>query len=203
MSLAAAIASSSDENEAIGATGPKISSLSTRASGVTPPSTVGSKKYPAPSTLPPPTTAAGALGDGVVDQLGHLRRAGRRRSAGRRRRPPRCRGRPSASPCGPRAWTRTRPPPSSATWKRLAEVQASPMFRILAIIAPSTAASRSASSKIRNGALPPSSIETLSTLSAAWAISLRPTSVDPVKRELSQSRDRRSPARRRRSTRSS
>ena len=52
----------------------------------------------------------------------------------------------------------------SATWKRLAEVQASPMLRILAIIAPSTAASRSASSKIRNGALPPSSIETLSTL---------------------------------------
>ena len=55
------------------------------------------------------------------------------------------------------------------------------MLRILAIIAPSTAASRSASSKIRNGALPPSSIETLSTLSAAWAISLRPTSVEPVK----------------------
>ena len=69
----------------------------------------------------------------------------------------------------------------SATWKRFAEVQASPMFRILAIIAPSSAASRSASSKIRNGALPPSSIETLSTFSAAWAISLRPTSVEPVK----------------------
>ena len=55
------------------------------------------------------------------------------------------------------------------------------MLRILAIIAPSIAASRSASSKIRNGALPPSSIETLSTFSAAWAISLRPTSVEPVK----------------------
>ena len=58
------------------------------------------------------------------------------------------------------------------------------MLRIFAIIAPSTAASRSASSKIRNGALPPSSIETLSTLSAAWAISLRPTSVEPVKLSL-------------------
>ena len=58
------------------------------------------------------------------------------------------------------------------------------MLRILAIIAPSTASSRSASSKIRNGALPPSSIETLSTLSAAWAISLRPTSVEPVKESL-------------------
>ena len=54
------------------------------------------------------------------------------------------------------------------------------MLRIFAIMAPSTAASRSASSKIRNGALPPSSIDTLSTLSADWAISLRPTSVEPV-----------------------
>jgi hypothetical protein len=58
------------------------------------------------------------------------------------------------------------------------------MFRILASIAPSIASSRSASSKIRNGALPPSSIETLSTLSAACAISLRPTSVEPVKESL-------------------
>ncbi len=58
------------------------------------------------------------------------------------------------------------------------------MLRILAIIAPSTASSTSASSKIRNGALPPSSIETLSTLSADWAISLRPTSVEPVNESL-------------------
>ena len=72
----------------------------------------------------------------------------------------------------------------SATWKRLAAVQASPMLRILAIIAPSTAASRSASSKIRNGALPPSSMETRSTLSAAWAIRDRPTSVEPVNDSL-------------------
>ena len=54
------------------------------------------------------------------------------------------------------------------------------MLRILAIIAPSTAASRSASSKIRNGALPPSSIETLRTVSAACAIRVLPTSVEPV-----------------------
>ncbi len=72
----------------------------------------------------------------------------------------------------------------SWTWKRLAEVHASPTFRILAIIAPSIASSTSASSKTRNGALPPSSIETLRTLSAAWAISLRPTSVEPVKESL-------------------
>ena len=58
------------------------------------------------------------------------------------------------------------------------------MLRIFATIAPSIAASRSASSKIRNGALPPSSIETFSTCSAAWAISLRPTSVEPVKLSL-------------------
>jgi hypothetical protein len=76
------------------------------------------------------------------------------------------------------------PATGSATWKRLAAVQASPMLRILAIIAPSTAASRSASSKIRNGALPPSSIETRSTLSAAWAIRVRPTSVEPVNDSL-------------------
>ena len=40
------------------------------------------------------------------------------------------------------------------------------MLRIFAIIAPSTAASTSASSKTRNGALPPSSIETRCSWSA-------------------------------------
>ena len=72
----------------------------------------------------------------------------------------------------------------SATWKRLAAVQASPMLRILAITAPSTAASTSASSKTRNGALPPSSIDTRSTLWAVCSISFRPTSVEPVKDSL-------------------
>ena len=46
---------------------------------------------------------------------------------------------------------RTRRATDSATWKRLADVQASPMLRIFAIIAPSTASSRSASSNTRNG----------------------------------------------------
>ena len=68
----------------------------------------------------------------------------------------------------------------SATWKRLADVHASPMLRIFASSAPSTASSRSASSKIRNGALPPSSIDTFSTFFADASISLRPTSVEPV-----------------------
>ena len=72
----------------------------------------------------------------------------------------------------------------SCTWNRLADVQASPTLRILAIIAWSTAASRSASSKTRNGAFPPSSMETFSTWSAACFISTRPTSVEPVKLSL-------------------
>ena len=64
---------------------------------------------------------------------------------------------------------------------RFAAVQASPRLRILARIAPSIALSRSASSKTRNGALPPSSIETRSTPWALCSISVRPTSVEPVK----------------------
>src|SRR6185503_3755486 len=55
------------------------------------------------------------------------------------------------------------------------------MLRILAIMAPSIAASMSASSNTRNGALPPSSIDGLRMLSAASCNSLRPTSVLPVK----------------------
>jgi hypothetical protein len=66
----------------------------------------------------------------------------------------------------------------------LAAVQASPPLRILAISAPSTAASMSASSKMMNGALPPSSIEQFTTASAAWRSRTRPTSVDPVKDSL-------------------
>ena len=58
----------------------------------------------------------------------------------------------------------------ACTMNRFAAVQASPMLRILASIAPSTAASRSASPKTRNGAFPPNSIEILSTCSADCAI---------------------------------
>ena len=76
------------------------------------------------------------------------------------------------------------PATEECTRKRLAEVQASPMLRILAIIAPSTAASTSASPKTRNGALPPSSIETRWRFSAAWATSFLPTAVEPVKETL-------------------
>lgn len=48
-------------------------------------------------------------------------------------------------------------------------------------MAADTAASRSASAKTMNGALPPSSIEHLTTFSAAWARRRRPVSVEPVK----------------------
>ena len=60
-------------------------------------------------------------------------------------------------------------------------MHASPPFRILAIMAPFTAASISASSNIRKGALPPSSIEQSTIQSEASLKRLRPTSVDPVK----------------------
>ena len=55
------------------------------------------------------------------------------------------------------------------------------MLRYFETIAPSTAASMSASSKTMNGALPPSSNDSFLIVSALWRISMRPTSVEPVK----------------------
>ena len=52
------------------------------------------------------------------------------------------------------------------------------------MIAPSTAASKSASSNTIKGAFPPNSMEHFITLSAAWRSKIRPTSVDPVKVSL-------------------
>ena len=71
-----------------------------------------------------------------------------------------------------------------ATWKRLAAVQASPPLRILARIAPSTAASTSASSKTTNGALPPNSIDVRNRASDACLTNALPTPVEPVKVSL-------------------
>ncbi len=68
--------------------------------------------------------------------------------------------------------------------KRFAAVQAWPMLRNFAAIAPSTARSRSASSKTTNGALPPSSIEVRRTLTDACCSSFWPTGVEPVKESL-------------------
>ncbi len=55
------------------------------------------------------------------------------------------------------------------------------MLRYFEASAPSTAWSRSASSKTMNGALPPSSSETFFTVVAHCAISCLPTAVEPVK----------------------
>src|SRR6187455_2191850 len=67
---------------------------------------------------------------------------------------------------------------------RLAHTQVWPALRYLLAIAPSTALSMSASSNTMNGALPPSSIDTFFTLDAHLAISILPTSVEPVKVSL-------------------
>ena len=72
----------------------------------------------------------------------------------------------------------------SWTRKRLAQTQVWPAFLYLQIIAPSTAASRSASSKTMNGALPPSSIEVRLSVAAHCSTKSLPTSVEPVKVSL-------------------
>ena len=55
------------------------------------------------------------------------------------------------------------------------------MLRNFDTIAPSTAASTSASSNTMKGALPPSSSPTFFTVPAAWRMRSLPTSVEPVK----------------------
>ena len=72
----------------------------------------------------------------------------------------------------------------SCTSRRLAQTQVCPALRYFEAIAPATGASRSASSKTMNGALPPSSRLTFFTVDAHCAISSLPTSVDPVNDSL-------------------
>src|SRR3954464_72594 len=67
---------------------------------------------------------------------------------------------------------------------RFAHTHVWPALRYLDARAPSTAASRSASSNTRKGALPPSSSESFLTVSAHWRMSTRPVSVEPVKESL-------------------
>src|SRR5260370_14491928 len=64
---------------------------------------------------------------------------------------------------------------------RLAQTQVWPMLRYFETIAPSTAASISASSNTTNGALPPSSKPSFFTPTEACRYRILPTSVDPVK----------------------
>src|SRR5450830_218325 len=67
---------------------------------------------------------------------------------------------------------------------RLAQTQVWPALRNLEAIAPSTAASRSASSNTMKGALPPSSSDSFLTLEAHCSISSLPIAVEPVKLSL-------------------
>ena len=165
--VGAATASSSVVNVVIGATGPKISSCRQRASrGHVGRAPWAGRSGPGPSSGWPPVTTAGA------PRRRRRRRARppwprrRARSAGRPPRRPPCLARPASHPSRSASRSANSSATEAATWKRLADVHASPMLRILAITAPSTAASRSASSNTRNGALPPSSIDTCSTRSA-------------------------------------
>src|SRR6202166_3737970 len=64
---------------------------------------------------------------------------------------------------------------------RLAQTQVWPMLRYFETMAPSTAASISASSNTTNGALPPSSSPSFFTPTEACWYKIFPTSVDPVK----------------------
>ena len=66
----------------------------------------------------------------------------------------------------------------------MAQTQVWPVLRNFEAIAPSTAASRSASSKTMKGALPPSSSDTRLTVPMQAAASILPTGVEPVKVNL-------------------
>ena len=173
MSLASRSASSSVLNVGTGATGPKISSSKTRAS-------LGHVGQHGRRVVEALVAGAAAAGE-------HPRRRGRWRPARSSATLSRC----LSSISGPTSTPSSVPRPTvsapirsasrsenssatdSCTMNRLAAVQASPMLRILASIAPSTALSRSASPKTRNGALPPSSIDTRSRPSADCSTSLR------------------------------
>ena len=67
---------------------------------------------------------------------------------------------------------------------RFAQTQVWPALRNLEARMPSTARSRSASSNTMKGALPPSSSDSFLMVGAHCSISVRPTSVEPVKLSL-------------------
>ena len=64
------------------------------------------------------------------------------------------------------------------------QTQVWPELRYFDASAPSTAASRSASSNTMNGALPPSSSDSFFSVGADCCIRMRPTAVDPVNDNL-------------------
>jgi hypothetical protein len=163
-----------------GESGPNVSSRATAMAGVTPVSTVGSKKVP-PSACrwPPAITRAPFATASPICSSTFLTAF--------------------SSMSGPCCTPSSRPLPTfrrleavamrsaKASWmpswtrKRLVQTQVWPALRYFAATAPSTARSRSASSKTMKGALPPSSIETFFTVFAACSSRSFPTGVDPVK----------------------
>src|SRR5690606_3381150 len=177
VSLAIRIASSSVLNRNNEATGPKVSSRAINASAGTSASTVGSQNkslitFPPVSTRAPLSTASAIC----VSPL----------------------SRPFLLINGPICTPSSRPFPTfkeatavvnrdanasktaSATKKRFTATQVCPAFRNLANIAPSTAASKSASSNTIKGALPPNSNDSFFTWVADCFINSFPTAVDPV-----------------------
>ena len=175
-----AITSTSLSKRKIGATGPKISSENTRISRVTLVKIVGSTKLPPSALHPPPraTWAPLATASSIRPQTPSA-------------------ARPSIN--GPTLTSGSLPSPTfnaataavnlatnssktpECTNNLLEHTQVCPALRYLETNAPCTAASRSASSKTINGALPPSSIEVRLTVFAHSAISCLPTGVEPVK----------------------
>ena len=184
MSLASAMASSSVLKRNSGATGPNVSSRATFISGVTSVITVGSKNLPPSACRLPPSDHLGALGDASATCSSTFSTAACR-SADPGDARLECRCRPSASPPRRRASRRKRRRRRPAREMRLAQTQVWPVLRYLEAIAPSTAASRSASSKTMNGALPPSSMRDLLHRRRRTArMSILPISVEPVKVSL-------------------
>ncbi|MCY1304306.1 hypothetical protein D9M70_540530 [compost metagenome] len=166
-----------------GASGPKVSSLATAALLGTSTRMVGSKKLPPRACgLPPATTLAPLLTASAMCSSTFFTAF--------------------SSISGPVVVPSSRPLPicslataalsfstkasytPSCTYRRLAHTQVWPLLRYLEISAPSTALSRSASSKTMNGALPPNSRDTFLMSLAHSAISWRPISVEPVKVSL-------------------
>ena len=178
-----ASASASVSNVHTGATGPNVSSRKQSMSGVTPSSTVGAMKrsaHPGTWTRDPPVVACAPCASASATWVSAL-----------------CR--PASSIIGPICVPAARPSPTFSaataavkratnsactrrcTRKRLAHTQVWPALRNLLAMAPATALSRSASSNTMNGACPPSSSDTRTTLAALLARRIRPTSVLPVK----------------------
>ncbi len=136
-------------------------------------------KYPGPSGQPPPTTVRAPAATASSTKVRTWSRCsalirGPTLTSGSVPRP--TFSAPSRSPSRSANSVAT----EACTWNRLAATQDSPMLRILATTAPSTARSRSASSNTRNGAFPPSSMDTRSSRAADCSTSFLPTSVDPV-----------------------